>query len=63
MASLQRSDIHVAKDSDTRDRQAWAFRMAAGDDGPALAKAMGVTLEKGRKAIPDFTVYPDPLRP
>jgi hypothetical protein len=63
MASLQRSDIHVAKDPDTRDRQVWAFRMAAGDGGPALAKAMGVTLEKGRKAIPDFTAFPDPMKP
>jgi len=62
LASLQRWDIHVAADPDTRDRQAWAFRMASpGDAGAALARSMGVDLEPGRKTIPDFTQYPDPL--
>jgi hypothetical protein len=62
LASLQRWEVQVAADPETRDRQAWAFRMASPrDGGAALARAMGVQLEPGRKAIPDFTVYPDPM--
>jgi hypothetical protein len=62
LASLQRPDMRVANDSDTRDRQAWAFRLATPSDaGTALAKHLGVTLEQGRKSIPDFTTHPDPL--
>ena len=34
---------------------------APGDAGAALARSMGVYLEPGRKSIPDFTQYPDPL--
>ena len=62
LASLQRSDVHVATDSATRERQAWAFRMAApADGGVALARSMGVDLQAGSVPIPDFSVYPDPL--
>jgi hypothetical protein len=63
LASLQRWEVQVAADPETRDRQAWAFRMAAPEDGgAALAHAMGVQLEQGRKTIPDFTRYPDPMK-
>ena len=57
LASLQRSDVHVATDSATRERQAWAFRMAAPGEAVALARSLGVDLEQGRKSIPDFTQY------
>jgi len=62
LASLQRPDVPVVSDPCTRDRQAWAFRMAApGDGGAALAQSLGVRLEDGRKYIPDFTLLADPL--
>ena len=62
LASLERPDLRMAADSDTRDRQAWAFRLVApGDGGAALAKTLGVTLEKPRQAFPDFNLAPDPL--
>jgi len=61
LASLQRSDLHVATDPGTRERQAWAFRLVAPRDQAVLAKALGVTLEQGPAPIPDFTQSPDPL--
>jgi len=62
LASLQRPDVPVATDPETRDRQAWAFRMAVpGDGGAALARSLGVSLEPRRRPMPDFTQLPDPL--
>ena len=62
LASLQRPEAPAGDDPDTRDRRAWAFRMAApADGGAALARSLGVRLEPGRKPIPDFTLAPDPL--
>jgi len=61
LASLQRSDVHVATDPATRDRQAWAFRMASpGDGGVPLAHSLGLDLP-GSNPIPDLTTHPDPL--
>jgi hypothetical protein len=62
LASLQRPEVSVGDDPDTRERQAWAFRLAApADGGAALAKSLGVRLDPGSEAIPDFTLAPDPL--
>jgi len=62
LASLQRPDVPVATDPETRDRQAWAFRMAVpGDGGAALARSLDVRLEPRRRPMPDFTQLPDPL--
>jgi len=63
LASLQRPDVPVATDPNTRERQIWAFRMVApSDGGTALARSLGVTLDGGGRAIPDFTGHPDPLK-
>jgi hypothetical protein len=62
LASLRRPEVPLATDPDTRDRQAWAFRMAApGDGGAALARSLHVKLEQGHKRIPDFTLQRDPM--
>jgi hypothetical protein len=62
LASLQRPDLPVVSDRCTRDRQAWAFRMATpGDGGAALARSLGIKPEEDWKHIPDFTLHPDPL--
>jgi hypothetical protein len=63
LASLQRADVQLSTDPDTRSRQAWAFRMASpGDAGFALARSLGVRLEPQERPIPDFTRFPDPLQ-
>jgi hypothetical protein len=63
MASLQRADVQLSTDPDTRSRQAWAFRMASpGDGGVMLARSLGVRLEPQERPIPDFTRFPDPLQ-
>jgi hypothetical protein len=63
LASLQRADVQLSTDPDTRSRQAWAFRMASpGDGGMALARSLGVRLEPQDRPIPDFTRFPDPLQ-
>ena len=63
LASLQRPDWTVAADPDTRDRQAWAFAMAApADGGAALARSLGIRLPVPR-TIPDYSRQPDPLLP
>jgi hypothetical protein len=56
-------DPPAAVREDTRDRQAWAFTLAApGDGGRALARSLGVRLAPVRP-IPDFSRQPDPLTP
>jgi hypothetical protein len=62
LASLQRSDLNVNTDPATRARRAWAFRMANPEDGGmAIAKALGVRLERETRVVPDYSRYPDPL--
>ncbi|MGA2081259.1 MAG: DUF4388 domain-containing protein [Holophaga sp.] len=62
LASLQRADVHVPVDPETRRLQAWALRLAAPQDrGNALARSLGFDLDHGRQPIPDFTANPDPL--
>jgi len=64
LASLQRADVYLDSDPDTRNRQTWAFRMASpADGGVALAKSLGVRLNPGTTTVPDFAKYPDPLMP
>ncbi len=62
LASLQPSDVRIGLDRTTHDRRAWAFRMAAPEDGgAALAKKLGTPLEESKNPIPDFTKSPDTL--
>jgi len=62
LASLQAADVRIAKDSITRDRQAFALRMVSpGDGGMAIAKELNITLEGDHSTAPDFTKLPDPL--
>jgi hypothetical protein len=61
LAGLWRQDP-PAVSGETRDRQAWAFTLAApGDGGRALARSLGVRLPV--QTIPDFSRQPDPLAP
>jgi hypothetical protein len=63
LASLQRADVRMSTDPETRNRQAWDFRMASpADGGVALAKSLGVNLEDGIAPMPDFTRDPDPMK-
>lgn len=62
LASLQRSDVRIGLDRATQDRQAWAFRMAAPQDGgAALAAKLGTPLDGSTNPVPDFSKMPDPL--
>ncbi len=64
MASLQPADVRVNFDPATRQRLAWALRLASPKDGGAgLGKAINRPLEEGRNPVEDFTRYPDPLAP
>jgi DNA-binding MarR family transcriptional regulator len=62
LASLGRVDLQVPPDPMTRDRKAWAFRMASPDDGGLeRARSLGVPPGADDPSIPDYRRYRDPL--
>jgi len=62
LASLRPPEVQAPADPATRDRQAWAFRMASpADGGVALAASLGFQLEPDRRVVPDLSREPDPL--
>jgi len=63
LASLQRADVQVKMDAATRERRAWALRLASPKDGGAsLDKQLGENLgSPDIPNIPDLSKEQDPL--
>ena len=62
LASLQRADVQVKLDVVTRERRAWAFRMASPKDGGAnLLRQMSEADDNDLPMVADLTKEPDPL--
>lgn len=62
LGSLQPSDVRGITDPMTRERQAFALRMASPSDGGLrIAKELGINLEEHRNLVPDLIKLPDPL--
>jgi hypothetical protein len=62
LSSLRQPATQPDVDPASRDRRAWAFRMASpADGGAALARQLGAPLEEGAHKVPDLSREPDPL--
>ncbi len=62
LGSLQASDVHVATDPVTRERQAFVLQMVApADGGKSVAQRLGIDGGEERSSLGDFRKLPDPL--
>ena len=62
LGSLQPSDVHVATDPGTRERQAFVLRMVApADGGKEVARRLGISSGEDRSSLGDVRKLPDPL--
>ncbi|MFZ1614382.1 MAG: DUF4388 domain-containing protein [Holophaga sp.] len=62
LGSLQPSDVHVATDVITRERQNYVLRMVApADGGKDVSRRLGMSSGEERGNLGDFRKLPDPL--